>query len=89
MRDYLDLVYPLLPLVHCRTFRTQLGANIAEAAEHDPAFFRLCLVLCSVAVASLPKKFNEYSGGRYADIDATVDRACHLVLLSSISTESM
>ncbi|OAG11399.1 uncharacterized protein CC84DRAFT_1253872 [Paraphaeosphaeria sporulosa] len=89
VRDYLDLVYPLLPLVHRGTFSTQFETNTIDAAEHEPAFFRLCLALCAVTVASLPKKFNEYSRGRYADIGAMVDRACHLVLLSRISTESL
>lgn len=89
VRNYLDLVYPLLPLVHRRTFCAQFEASIADVTEHDPAFFRLCLALCAVTVASLPKNFNEYSRGRYAAIGAMVDRACHLVLLSRISTESL
>lgn len=88
IHDYLTLVYPLIPLVHRRTFRAQFE-NSLDATDHDPSFFRLTLALCAVTVASLPKKFLEYSRGRFVDIGAMVDRACHLVLLSRISTESL
>jgi hypothetical protein len=82
--DYLDLVYPLLPLIHRPSFRTLVDAN---AYTNDPAFFRLCLAVCAVTVASIPRKFDEYSLGRYSDVGAMVDRACHMVLLSRISLE--
>lgn len=82
--DYLELVYPLLPLVHRPTFRTLVEA---DAYVTDPAFFRLCLAVCAVTVASIPRKFDEYGRSRYNDVGAMVDRACHVVLLSRISSE--
>ncbi|KAJ4303389.1 hypothetical protein N0V90_002282 [Kalmusia sp. IMI 367209] len=88
VQDYLDLVYPLLPLVHRRKFREQFD-NDADAIDPDPCVFRLCLAVCAVTIASLPRKFDEYNKGRYADIGAMVDRACHLVLVSRISSETL
>lgn len=82
--DYLDLVYPLLPLIHRPTFRSLLDAN---AYTVEPAFFRLCLAICAVTVASLPRKFDEYGKDRYNDVGTMVERACHTVLLSRISSE--
>jgi len=84
LNDYLDLVYPLIPLVHRPSFRALVDAN---AYTEDPAFFRLCLAVCAVTVASIPRKFDEYGLGKYSDVGAMVDRACHVVLLSRISSE--
>jgi hypothetical protein len=84
LRDYLDLVYPLIPLVHRPNFRALVDAN---AYTSDPTFFRLCLAICAVTVASIPRKFDQYGQGRYPEVGAMVDRACHIVLLSRISTE--
>ncbi|PVI06081.1 hypothetical protein DM02DRAFT_610044 [Periconia macrospinosa] len=83
IEDYLQLVYPVLPLVHRPTFHASVQNN---AYASDPAFFRLCLAICAVTVASLPRKFHEY-GRDYAHAGAFVDRACHMVLLSRISSE--
>ena len=82
--DYLDLVYPLIPLVHRPSFCALVDANVYTK---DPAFFRLCLAVCAVTVASIPRKFDEYGLGRYPNVGVMVDRACHLVLLSRISSE--
>ncbi|KAH7389277.1 hypothetical protein DE146DRAFT_758589 [Phaeosphaeria sp. MPI-PUGE-AT-0046c] len=82
--DFLDLVYPLIPLVHRPTFRNLVDD---KAYTKDPGFLRLCLAVCAVTVASIPRKFGEYGLDRYTNIGAMVDRACHLVLLSRISTE--
>ena len=82
--DYLEMVYPLLPLVHLPTFRSLLEAN---AYATDPAFFRLCLALSAVTVASIPRKFDTYGGSRYADVGEMVDRACHVILISRITLE--
>ncbi|KAF1959491.1 hypothetical protein CC80DRAFT_489621 [Byssothecium circinans] len=82
--DYLQLVFPLLPLVHRPSFRASIEAAAYTA---DPAFFRLCLAVCAVTVASIPRKFEEYGREKYADVGAMVDRACHMVLLSRIASE--
>ncbi|KAF2795946.1 hypothetical protein K505DRAFT_301266 [Melanomma pulvis-pyrius CBS 109.77] len=84
IEDYLDMVYPLLPLIHRPSFRALLDAN---AYATDPAFFRLCLALCAVAVASVPRKFDIYGGGRYEDVGAMVDQACRMVIISRITSE--
>lgn len=84
IEDYLIMVYPLLPLIHRPSFRDLLSA---KAYTTDPAFFRLCLALCAVAVASVPRKFEIYSGGRYADVGAMVDQACRMVIISRITSE--
>jgi hypothetical protein len=84
INDFLDLVYPVLPLVHRPNFRSRIQQN---AYISDAAFLRLCLALCAVTVASIPRKFAEYGAGRYVDVGAMVDRACHVVLLSRISSE--
>ncbi|KAF2648085.1 hypothetical protein K491DRAFT_684989 [Lophiostoma macrostomum CBS 122681] len=85
IHDYLEMVYPVLPLIHRPTFRALIGSS---AYDSDPKFFRLCIALCAATVASIPRKFKTYSGGRYNDVGDFVDRACHLVLLSRVATES-
>jgi hypothetical protein len=65
IKDYLVMIYRLLPLVYRSSFRALLGANTYTT---NPVFFRLCLALYSVVVASVHRKFEIYSGGRYADI---------------------
>lgn len=81
--DYLHLVYPVLPLVHRLSFQRSVQGGLYTS---DPAFFRLCLAVCAVTVASIPRKFLEYRRD-YAHAGAFVDRACHMVLLSRISSE--
>lgn len=81
--DYLDLVWPLLPLVHRPSFASSLSTH---SYATDPASFRLCITLCAVTVASIPRKFEQYGGSRYSDVAAMVDRACHLVLLSRVQS---
>lgn len=82
--DYLEMVFPLLPLIHRPSFNVLLEA---QAYTSDPAFFRLGIALCAVTVASIPRKFESYGGSRYTDVGAMVDRACHMVLLSRIASE--
>lgn len=85
--DYLEMVYPLLPLIHRPTFLAQLSA---QSYMSDPAFFRLCIALCAVTVASIPRKFEtDYnSPSKYTDVGSMVDRACHIILLSRVASES-
>ncbi|KAF2000123.1 hypothetical protein P154DRAFT_492723 [Amniculicola lignicola CBS 123094] len=80
--DYLEMVYPLLPLIHRPQFRARLEI---DTYTKDSGFFRLCIALCAVTVASLPRKFDSYSAKLYPDVGAMVDRACHLVLLSRLT----
>lgn len=83
LEDYTELVWPLLPLVHLPRL-----AQVLSSREYatNPASFRLCITLCAVTVASIPRKFEEYGDSRYSDVAEMVDRACHLVLLSRVQS---
>ena len=81
--DFVRRVYPVLPLIHVPSFT----ANLARRAfEGDPVFFRLCVSLCAVTVASIPRNMHSYGDVPYKDVREMVDRASHLVLLSRITT---
>lgn len=57
MADYLDLVYPLVPVVHRPSFRRDLAANRDVS---DPDFFALLVSLCALTVGLLPSGFRDY-----------------------------
>lgn len=57
MADYLDLVYPLVPVVHRPNFRHDLASNRDVA---DPDFFALLVSLCALTVGLLPSRFRDY-----------------------------
>lgn len=83
IEDYILRVYPVLPLIHVPTFKTLLETR---AFETDPGFLRLCISLCAVTVASIPRNLARYGLTWYADAAELVDKASHLVLLSRIAT---
>ena len=57
LRDYLDLVYPLIPVVHKPSFLKDLS----QAKDtFDPDFLSLVVALCATTVGLLPRKFHEY-----------------------------
>lgn len=82
--DFDSFVYPLSPLVHRPTCSALLESG---AYNSDPVFFRRCLALSAITVASIPSNESEYCGGVYMNIQAMVDRACDLILLSRVATE--
>ncbi|KAG8158636.1 hypothetical protein KVR01_011758 [Diaporthe batatas] len=57
MVDYLDLVYPLVPVVHRPNFRQDLANNRDIT---DPDFFALLVSLCALTVGLLPSRFRDY-----------------------------
>ncbi|WYZ34576.1 hypothetical protein EsH8_I_000852 [Colletotrichum jinshuiense] len=57
MADYLDLVYPLVPVVHRPSFRHDLTNN-RDAT--DPDFLALLISLAALTVGLLPSRFREY-----------------------------
>ncbi|POR35637.1 Uncharacterized protein TPAR_04157, partial [Tolypocladium paradoxum] len=57
MTDYLDLIYPLIPVVHRPTFRADLAA-IRDFA--DPDFLALLFGLAALVVGLLPSRFLVY-----------------------------
>ncbi|KAH8879312.1 hypothetical protein GQ53DRAFT_44663 [Thozetella sp. PMI_491] len=85
IRDYLEQVYPVLPLVHVPSFRTRFDARDYAT---DPPFFRLCVALCAVTTASIPRQAASYTCNIYRDMGALVDRASHMILISRMSSES-
>lgn len=84
MADYLDLVYPLVPVVHRPSFRRDLAANRDVA---DPDFFALLVSLCALTVGLLPSRFRDYraaadpdgqQGRLYETRTALIDRCAGL-----------
>lgn len=57
MADYLDMIYPLVPVVHRPTFRQQLDDNHDLT---DPDFLALLVSLCALTVGLLPSRFRDY-----------------------------
>ncbi|KAL1857546.1 hypothetical protein Daus18300_010304 [Diaporthe australafricana] len=57
MADYLDLIYPLVPVVHRPNFRHDLANNRDIS---DPDFFALLVSLCALTVGLLPSRFRDY-----------------------------
>ncbi|KAI8314796.1 hypothetical protein K4K59_002310 [Colletotrichum sp. SAR11_240] len=57
MADYLDLVYPLVPVVHRPTFRHDLASN-RDLTDRD--FFALLMSLVALTVGLLPSRFRVY-----------------------------
>lgn len=86
--DFLSQVYPVLPLVHIPSF---LNHRAERRFETDPRFFRLCLALCAVTVASIPRSVSGYRCARscswYTGAADMVERASQLVLLSRLSSD--
>jgi hypothetical protein len=57
MSDYLDLLYPLIPVVHRPSFRRDLERS-KDALDMD--FLGLIVSLCAATVGTMPRKFREY-----------------------------
>lgn len=79
LSDFFTRIYPLVPLVHRPTFTHKLALS---AYDSDPPFYRLCISLCAVTVASLPRNFASYAGTLYRDTGDLFDRASNLIWLS-------
>lgn len=57
LNDYLDLIYPLVPVVHRPTFR----ASLAAARDVDDAeFLALIIAIAALTVGLLPSRFPVY-----------------------------
>lgn len=57
MSDYLDHLYPLIPVVHRPTFRADLEKG-KDLCDND--FLALMLSISAATVGTIPRKFNEY-----------------------------
>ncbi|GAB1198745.1 hypothetical protein APSETT444_008074 [Aspergillus pseudonomiae] len=57
MEDYIDHLYPLLPIVHRPSFRRALRE---DRDREDSGFLGLVLAIAAVVVATLPSRFQQY-----------------------------
>ncbi|RAK79312.1 Zn(II)2Cys6 transcription factor [Aspergillus fijiensis CBS 313.89] len=57
MQDYLDHVYPLVPIVHRPSFQECLRRG---RHEEDTGFLALTVAIAAVVVATMPSKFRSY-----------------------------
>jgi len=62
IKDYLSLLYPLMPIVHRPTFMADLAR---ERGEHDPVFYSLQLSICGIVVSQLPRRFLDYKAAEW------------------------
>ncbi|TID03842.1 hypothetical protein CH35J_002511 [Colletotrichum higginsianum] len=84
MADYLDLVYPLVPVVHRPSFRHDLATNRDVT---DPDFSALLISLCALVVGLLPSRFRDYravdpeAGRRFGTTrTAMIDRCAEICM---------
>lgn len=57
MQDYVDLLYPLVPLVHIPSFKNDLR-NRREV--YDKPFLAFVISICAAVVAHMPSRFYHY-----------------------------
>ncbi|KAI9728892.1 MAG: hypothetical protein M1834_007150 [Cirrosporium novae-zelandiae] len=57
LNDYLELLYPMVPVVHRPSFRQDLTRY---RDSYDADFLSLIIALCAALVATIPRKFQEY-----------------------------
>ena len=57
MEDYLELLYPVIPVLHRPSFRKDLDM---ERDSHDIVFRSLLIALSAIVVAIMPSRFREY-----------------------------
>lgn len=58
MKDYLERIYPLVPVVHCPTFLAHLHE---ERYMHSQTFLSFCFAISALVLAILPRKLDEYN----------------------------
>jgi hypothetical protein len=85
VNDYLDEIYPIAPIIHIPSFKSQFSASKYTT---DPVFLRLCLSICAMTIASRPKSIDAYGFGHYLAAKEMVSRACQLVTASRVATAS-
>jgi len=83
LEDYLELIYPITPIVHRPSFRQLV---VDRQYETDPALLRLCLSLCAMTISSMHRKIEIYGFGFYASPREMVNRAYQLVMASRLVT---
>lgn len=81
--DYVNLIYPVVLLLHLSSFQQRLST---QDYERDPLFLRLCLSICAYTVSSIPRKISAFSSGCYQDGRDFVSRAYLLVMASRFTS---
>jgi len=83
IQDYLTVIYPLVPVIHCPTFQRDLKD---ERHLKDVTFQSLCLTICGLVLGTIPHKFEEYrlidGSLRYANRREAVKHIHGLILQS-------
>ncbi|KKY27971.1 putative quinate utilization pathway activator [Phaeomoniella chlamydospora] len=82
MNDYLNHLYPLIPVVHRPSFCQDLASN---RDTNDTDFLGLIIALCATVVAALPSKFKEYRLSRTPirfETREEMINCCHAMLLN-------
>ncbi|KAH8674151.1 hypothetical protein BX600DRAFT_433742 [Xylariales sp. PMI_506] len=82
INEFLERVYPLLPLVHVPEFTARFESG---DYDRDSSFFRLCIAVCAATMASIPRQIETYGCNTYQHAGELVQRAVHIVLLSRLS----
>ena len=81
-RDFVHLVYPVVPLVHLPTVKAMVARG--DYATNQP-FLRQCIALAAATVASLPRKLGLYArNSHHTSVASFVSRAIHLVQMSRV-----
>lgn len=76
IKDYLNLLYPLMPIVHRPNFRDDVAR---ERGDHDPVFYSLLLSICAIVVSQLPRRFLDYKRAQWVfDFDTPKQLVLHL-----------
>jgi len=76
IQDYLDILYPLMPIVHRPSFKHDVANN---RADHDQLFYSLLLCICAAVVCTLPRRFLEYRRAQWPfDFKTPYELTTHL-----------
>lgn len=81
--EFLDRTFPVLPVIHLPEFVAKFEAREYET---NPRFFRLCIALCAVTMATMPRQIEVYGCNMYRNSGELVERAAHLVLICRLSS---
>ncbi|RDW68307.1 hypothetical protein BP5796_08964 [Coleophoma crateriformis] len=81
LNDYLDLIYPLIPVVHRPSFRRDLAK---PRDLEDPDFLGLIVAMCAAINAIMPRKFREYRSAisplKYQTRTEMINHCCDIYL---------
>lgn len=77
LHDYLEKIYPSIPVVHLPTFAAD---RLAARHRHDDVHLAFIFSLCAVVISILPRKFDEYCliDPTLSRFTASIDAVAHL-----------